>query len=300
MSPPPISGALVARLFERAGAATWDLTRDQFHAALDTSVSRAFADRTPSPAELDQYLNALHLGDLAIAAACAAGSGRAWDHFVLQYRPVLYRAGDAIDPTGTARELADALYAELYGLDARGGVRQSLFRYFHGRSSLATWLRAVLAQRFVDARRSSRRLEPLPDEPLAPRNTGTVAAGADPDAPELARLLGAALKTTLSALPARDRLRMACYYAKDLTLAAIGRELGEHEATVSRHLARTRRQIRDGVERRLRDEHGLDADAIDLCWRSVLADTGDLDVGAMMGLPRKDPAADRSKEREGA
>jgi RNA polymerase sigma-70 factor, ECF subfamily len=296
VSPPPISGALVNRLFDRSGAATWDLARDQFQAALETSLAHAFTDRTPSTADAERYLQSLHLEDLAIASACAAGSGRAWDQFVLQYRPVLYRAGDAIDPTGTARELADALYAELYGLDVRGGVRKSLFRYFHGRSSLATWLRAVLAQRFVDTKRSTRRLEPLPEEELEEkRESANSAVTADPDTPRLAGLLRAALKATLSELPARDRLRMACYYAKDLTLATIGRELGEHEATVSRHLARTRREIRAGVERRLRDDHRLDPEAIELCWRSVLADTGDLDVGAMMGLSRKDPAADRSK-----
>jgi RNA polymerase sigma factor (sigma-70 family) len=296
----PINGALVSRLFDRSGAATWDLTREQFQTTLETSVAHAFTDRASSPADVERYLQSLHLEDLAIASACAAGCGRAWDYVVLQYRPVLYRAGDAIDPTGTARELADALYAELYGLEVRAGVRQSLFRYFHGRSSLATWLRAVLAQRFVDAKRSTRRLEPLPEEELAERRETTVSAvGADPDAARLAGLIGAALKATLSALPARDRLRMACYYAKDLTLATIGRQLGEHEATVSRHLARTRREIRAGVERRLREEHRLSPEAIELCWRSVLADAGELDVGAMMGLARKDPAADRSKAQEG-
>ena len=300
MSPPPISGALVGRLFDRSGAAAWDLTREQFQAALETSLTHAFSDRAPSPEDVERYLQSLHLEDLAVACACAAGSGRAWDHFVLRYRPVLYRAGDAIDPTGTARELADALYAELYGLDVRGGVRQSLFRYFHGRSSLATWLRAVLAQRFVDAKRSTRRLEPLPDQELQEtRASAAFGADRDPDAPRLVGLLRAALNATVSGLAARDRLRLACYYAKDLTLATIGRELGEHEATVSRHLARTRREIRADVERRLRDDHGLDPHAIDLCWRSVLADTGDLDVGAMMGLSRKDPSTDRSKDKEG-
>ena len=44
------------------------------------------------------------------------------------------------------------------------GERQSLFRYFQGRSSLATWLRAVLAQRYVDRLRAQKRLEPLPEE----------------------------------------------------------------------------------------------------------------------------------------
>ena len=294
-----MSSANAARLFERAGAAKWDLTVDEFQAALDTSVSRAFADRVPSPGDVDRYLNALHLEDLAVAVACAAGSGRAWDHFVLQYRPVLYRSADAIDPTGTARELADALYGELYGLDVRGGARQSLFRYFHGRSSLATWLRAVLAQRFVDAKRSARRLEPLPEEPDERHGATVKPDGTDPDTARLASLLGAALARTLSSLSARDRLRMACYYARGMKLAAIGRELSEHEATVSRHLARTRQEVRDGVEHRLRDEHGLGPDAIEQCWRAVLADTADLDVGVMMGLSRKDPLVDRSKRQEG-
>ncbi len=81
-----------------------------------------------------------------------------------EQRQVLYRAADAIDPTGGARDLADALYADLYGLPKGEGERKSLFRYFHGRSSLSTWLRAVLAQRHVDRLRSTRRLDRLPDE----------------------------------------------------------------------------------------------------------------------------------------
>ena len=83
---------------------------------------------------------------------------------MLEYRPVLYRSADAIDPGGGARELADSIYADLFGLQERDGERRSLFRYFHGRSSLATWLRAVLAQRQVDRVRATRRLTPLEDE----------------------------------------------------------------------------------------------------------------------------------------
>jgi DNA-directed RNA polymerase specialized sigma24 family protein len=91
-----------------------------------------------------------HADDVALAAACAAGDEAAWERFVREYRPVLYRAADALDTTGRARELADALYADLFGLTEREGERRSLFRYYQGRSSLATWLRAVLAQRYVD------------------------------------------------------------------------------------------------------------------------------------------------------
>src|SRR5690606_22215782 len=66
----------------------------------------------------------------------------------------------SLDPSGNAAELADELFTDLY--------RQSLFRYFHGRSSLATWLRAVLAQRFIDRIRTSRRTVPLDHEETVP------------------------------------------------------------------------------------------------------------------------------------
>src|SRR2546430_9339638 len=42
--------------------------------------------------------------------------------------------------------------------------RSSLFNHFHGRSKLSTWLRAVLAQRYVDVLREEKRLESLEDE----------------------------------------------------------------------------------------------------------------------------------------
>ena len=101
------------------------------------------------------YIDSLHAGDLALACACSAGSTAAWDFFVAQFRPELYRAARAIagDQEGRARELADSLYAELYGLrEGEDGARKSLFDYFHGRSKLGTWLRAILAQRHVAAR----------------------------------------------------------------------------------------------------------------------------------------------------
>jgi RNA polymerase sigma factor (sigma-70 family) len=211
--------------------------------------------------------------DVELARLCAAGDERAWETFVREYRPLLYRAADALDPTGGAREVADSLYADLYGLARDGGDRQSLFRYFQGRSSLATWLRAVLAQRYVDRLRAARRLEPLSDEaePEAP-------APADPDRDRYVALVRAALGRAVARLDPRDRLRLASYYVQELTLAQIGRLLGESEASASRHLARTRREIRSDVERQLRDEARLTDDQIAACLASVMEDSGPLDM----------------------
>src|SRR5258708_36016058 len=79
-------------------------------------------------------------------------------------------------------------------------------------------------------------------------------------------------------LAGRDRLRLACYYVQELTLAETGSALTEHEATVSRQLARTRRAIRDDVERQLRAEAGLSDDQIAACFASVADDPGPLDL----------------------
>jgi RNA polymerase sigma factor (sigma-70 family) len=235
-------------------------------------------------------VDAIHAADLELARRCAAGEPAAWDRFVLEYRPVLYRAADALDRSGGARELADSLYAELYGLEAGGRERQSLFRYFSGRSSLATWLRAVLAQRYVDRIRSQRRLEPLPAD-----DRGEIRAPADPERARHLQLVMAALGRAVACLAVKDRLRLAYYYVQELTLAEAGRLLGEHEATVSRQLTRTRRTIRDGVERQLREEHGLTEAQIGECVASVAEDPGPLDLRPLLGgEPRSREAPERS------
>jgi RNA polymerase sigma-70 factor, ECF subfamily len=237
-------------------------------------------------------VNALHAADLELARRCAAGDEDAWERFVLEYRPLLYRAADALDPGGGARELADSLYAELYGLRERDGARRSLFDYFHGRSSLATWLRAVLVQRYVDRLRSQRRFEPLPDEERAP--PAPAPPQADPGQPRRLALVRAALGRAVAKLGARDRLRLGCYYLQELTLAETGRVLREHEATVSRQLARTRRAIREDVERQLRAE-GLGEAQIALSFEAAADEAGPLDLGEMLGTAeRKKPAPDRS------
>jgi RNA polymerase sigma factor (sigma-70 family) len=211
--------------------------------------------------------------DLDLARLCAAGDERAWERFVREYRPLLYRAADALDRTHGARELADSLYAELYGMGGGASERQSLFRYYQGKSSLATWLRAVLAQRYVDRMRVQRRVEPLPDEDLPARGEEP-----DPDRGRYVALLRRALERAVGGLAARDRLRLGCYYVQELTLAETGRVMKESEATVSRQLARVRLAIRRAVETELRDESRLSDDEIAACFASVADDPGPLDL----------------------
>ena len=242
-------------------------------------------------------MNASYARDLELARQCAAGEEQAWERFVLEYRPLLYRAADALDASGGARDLADSLYADLYGMPEGGSERRSLFRYFQGRSSLATWLRAVLSQRYVDRLRGQQRFETLPDEESAFRRRAV--RPDDPPDPDRSRhlvLLRRALARAVGRLESRDRLRLACYYVQELTLADTGRLLREHEATVSRQLARTRRALREDVDRQLRDDPGLSDAQIAECFESAAEDAGPLDLREMMGHAglRKKSEPDRS------
>lgn len=288
------------QLFKEAGAARWEVPQAAFDAALERSAAKAFAGRDPSPADLDRYFKSLHLSDLALACACALGHDAAWDHFITEFRPSLYRAADAITPGGGAREAADALHAELYGLKNKdGGARQSLFHYFHGRSSLATWLRSLVTQRYVDQIRAGRRHDPLPEE-TSPAAIAARATAPDPDRARFAAAMRAALGLAIAALEPRDRLRLGCYYAQEMTLAQIGRLIGEHEASVSRHLTRIRRAIREDVGRRLRTDHRFSDREISECFASLAADAGAIDLGEWLNPEegRKKSAAGRSMNED--
>ena len=268
----------INKLVQRAQAsaeAFGGVSREPFVRALGRSVASRFRDASPSGEKVAAYLDSLNVEDLALAVACREASETAWEHFISRFRPDLYAAARAIcrHDEAAARDLADSLYGELFGAGragAQSGERKSLFDYFHGRSKLSTWLRAILSQRHVDAIRASRRTDSLDDE--SPEQEAVLAESrhaapeSDPDRARYLSLLQVALTAALGALVPRDRLRLAYYYVQDLTLAQIGRLLGEHEATASRHLDRTRKDLRKQVENALRAEKRLSDAQIRLCY----------------------------------
>ena len=248
----------------------WGCSFEDFTCAVERSVGARFRDSLPSTREISAYLDTLHFQDLALSFSCAAGNSGAWEHFIARFRPELYRAARAIAGESLGRDLADSLYAELYGLESREGKRRSLFDYFHGRSKLSTWLRAILAQRHVDEIRRTRRTESLDDPESeaagSPQNQPASADGTDPERSHYLVLLQTVLSAALAGLAARDRLRLAYYYVDDLTLAQIGKLLGEHEATVSRKLERVRRELRRNVDGELRNKKRLSEAQVRLCY----------------------------------
>jgi len=248
------SASLVEKLYGQAQAARWGLSLERFALSLERSVTKRFAAESPPRQRVADYLGSLHLEDLALACACAAGCESAWEHFFATYRQYLYSAAAAITRRSVsdayAREFADSLYATLYGRETTIG-RVSLFNHFHGRSKLSTWLRAVLAQRYIDVLRQEKRLESLEDdegsEKAVPPKLRSNWQPADPNRSRYLRLLADALKQAISSLNQLDRTRLIAYYLKDLTLAEVGKTMNEHEATVSRKLERVRQELKERV-----------------------------------------------------
>jgi RNA polymerase sigma-70 factor len=252
--------AAARKYFAEVAAERWQLSFKVFQNALARSAAKRFGSISFTASQFENYLSSLHLHDLALACACSQGSESAWEEFFAGYRGYLRAASAAIlrctpsDPS--AVELADSLFSDLYGLSGQNASSRSLFRYFHGRSSLKTWLRAVLAQRHIDQIRLARKFDSL-DEPATGesprvREPAAVQPPTDPRREQYLQRFREALSDALASLDARDRSRLQLYYGEDRTLAEIGRAIGEHESSASRNLERVRKELRATVEGLLR------------------------------------------------
>lgn len=188
-------------------------------------------------AQKSAFFRSLHLPELALAHACAFGRETAWELFLSRYRGALVHA--AISITGSAtlgHDLADSLYAELYGLRQTGGERRSPLASYSGRGSLLGWLRTTLVQRWRDHHRRTHRETPLDNFDSPAPASVSIAAGLEQ--------LTAALARTLRGLAAEDRFLLSAYYLDRQTLLQIAQTLAVHEATISRRLKRLAENLR--------------------------------------------------------
>ena len=262
-APAPALAEPLARLYAQSRAAEFAFTPEQFLTLLrDLAAKHA--------AKPEEFCLTLRIEDLVLARACAAGNERAWEVFMLRFREKLYDvARQFTREDSSGRELADCLYAELYGTKVRDEERVSKLRFYNGRGSLDGWLRTVLAQEYVNKYRKQRRLVSLDEEAeegvqfAAPEPNEAAAAD-----PALARATDDALRS----LSAEERFVLSSYFLDDRTLAEIARTLRVHESTISRKVEKLTKALRKqilknltkiGLSRRQAEE-ALSADVRDL------------------------------------
>ncbi len=273
-SPKPISvvqslvNELLPALHAKSGCEKMGLSREAFAEVLCDVGAKCGADQPES--ELRSIYLSLRVDELALARACAAGHNQAWEIFLTRYREKLYLSALRIArESSAARELADTLYADLYGTTTREGQRVSKLSSYTGRGSLEGWLRTVLAQEYVNRYRKTKRLVSLEEE--SEEGAQFTAPDPEPVIPADSRL-ARATDEAISALSSEDRTILSAYYLDDRTLAEIARILGVHESTISRKLDKLakslRKQIlaalqRQGMSRRQAEE-AMEVDVRDL------------------------------------
>ena len=268
----PVSRVLNAVLtdcWQKSEAERFGLSQQAFSSTL-LEVGAKYLPSGASDAEQARFYSGLHLRELALARACAAGIDSAWDHFLCEYRARLYEFAHTVTrEESSARELADSIYAELYGLSERDGKRTSKLAYYTGRGSLEGWLRTVLAQEHVNRYRRTKQNVSLEEQVEAGTQfQAEQPAPIQPVAPQVE----AATDEALVALSSEERYVLASYYLDGRTLAEIARSLGVHESTISRKLDKLTRTLRARILKNLRRagmsqrqaEEALDFDVRDL------------------------------------
>jgi RNA polymerase sigma-70 factor (ECF subfamily) len=235
---------LLAELHAKGGCEKIGLAPDSF-AEIVSDVAMKYLPEGATQSEARNFVLTLRLEELALARACAAGNNIAWEIFLTRYREKLYQAALRIArEDSAARELADTMYAELYGTTTREGERVSKLASFTGRGSLEGWLRTVLAQEFVNRYRRTKRLVSLDEE--GEEGEQFSAPQPEPVFTPDARL-ESATDAALGALSREDRMVLAAYFIDGRTLAEIARMLGVHESTISRKVDKLTKSLRKKI-----------------------------------------------------
>jgi RNA polymerase sigma-70 factor (ECF subfamily) len=211
-----------------------------------------------------------------------------------RYREKLYASAAYITKEASAaRDLADSLYAELYGTSLRDGERVSKLSSYTGRGSLEGWLRTVLAQEHINRYRKGKRLVSLDEE----SESGVQYAAATPaESTIVDPRVEAATDAALAALPPEDRFILASYFLDGRTLAEIARTLKVHESTISRKVDKLSKSLRKSILAGLRDR-GMSRRQAE---ESLEIDVRDLNVNLRKSLQETESTSFSRQEGESA
>jgi len=246
--------SLLNELYALSRADAYDISEAQFSEILPSTLpkgptatlnpSGTGKTSTESTLQSDFY-RSLRLEELALARGCAAGNDHAWEVFLTRYREKLYDCARIITKEdSSARELADSIYADLFGTTTRDGARVSKLASYTGRGSLEGWLRTVLAQEWVNRYRKRKREVSLEEE------SEEGAQFAAPPRPEAAQVRAPVVEATdaaLARLTSEEKYILASYYLDKRTLAEIARTLRVHESTISRKVEKLAKSVRKNI-----------------------------------------------------
>lgn len=133
--------------------------------------------------------------------------------------------------------------------------------------SLEGWIKVVVSRMAIDQIRSRQKQvswEDMEIEPVAAHSsTNTAGLVEDLDNQKALSLFTASMEFAVEQLTSQERLVLNLYYLQDVNLKQIGRLMKVHESTASRTVDRIKKQVRQSVEKHLREHFHLRQGEID-------------------------------------
>lgn len=202
--------------------------RIRFRLTADALVDRALAQQSDT--------SRLVLDDLYLALACADGDDDAWREFERVHFAFIRDFAGRFLHGAEAQDLAATVIADLW--------QRKKIAQFQGRSTLRTWLGAVVTRMALNAKASTR---------LRVASTAPDLSAVDPPAPPQAgddegRALARLMQQAIARLDPDEKLLLLFHYEQGLSLDRMAPLLGTSKATLSRRIAAIRDRLRQDVE----------------------------------------------------
>jgi RNA polymerase sigma-70 factor (ECF subfamily) len=237
------------RLYRLSEARPIGLRFETFCEALQ-AVAEKYLPGNATRSQQKAFYEKLHLQDWTLAQACGRGSVVAWERFLQSFRSRLYTAALVlVRDEQRARELVDSLAGDLFVTQhsPTGGTCSKLASY-SGRGSLEGWLKALLANTYLDQYRSATRVVSL-EQRTDLLKTLCIRQDTGPREPD--PRLNHAIQQSFCQCDPQERFLLVAYFFDRWTLQELATTLGVHESSVSRRLDRLLRALRRRIHRYL-------------------------------------------------
>jgi len=229
---------------------------------------------------LHEHVRRLSLDDLYLATACSLGDEKAWEELAARHVGFIRDFARRFLGEADAQDLAGQIVADLW-------QQRKLARY-EGRSTLRTWLGAVVAHAALNAVKAARRTAALGRDEL--RRGSLEAPPAEPATRETGSLLAQLVAEAIGSLPSEQKVLLYLYYEQRLTLDEMAVALRISKGGLSRRLTRIRSWLRTAIESLANRSAGASADVL---REGIDLGRLDLDLGALLG-----PGPDRMESEE--
>lgn len=253
----------------RVGAHAWAVALATARAAwpavtFDADLVAAFVGERLAPGDPASALATAPLGDLALAAACAAQEPTAHAAF----DDILVEVDRAGASTRAPRELVDDVkqLLRVQLLVAQPGRPPGILGY-RGKGPLRGWVRITATRELV--RHLRKRAREAPIEAAFDAALGSVDPALDMLKAEYRVEFASALQDAIGDLTAEDRTLLRQQIVDRLSIDEVGAAFGVHRATAARWLTRARGALVGATHKRLAERLKVPVSEIDSVIRLV-------------------------------